>query len=215
MTYQTEEEQVERIKELWRSHGIPLLTGAILALAGVFGWNAWTSNQETKAANASAVYQTMLESVLGQEEDDVEARTRAAELAQRLRDEYPGSRYATYAGLMQARLAVEAEDFAAAEGLLKEVVDKADDEGLKEVAKQRLARVLAQQERAEEALALFDSEVSGQLLAGREEIRGDLLLGLGRTDEAREAYQSALRAIPDRQARPQLQLKIDDLAEEA
>ena len=215
MSYQTEEEQVERIKELWRSHGMPLLTGAVLALAGVFGWNAWSNYQETQAANASALYQTMLESVLGQEEDNLESRTRAAELAQRLRDEYPGSGYSAYAGLMQARLAVEAEDFDTAESLLKEVVDQTDDEGLKEVAKQRLARVLAQQERAEEALALFDSEVSGQLLAGREEIRGDLLLGLGRTDEAREAYQSALRAIPDRQARPQLQLKIDDLAEEA
>lgn len=215
MTYQTEEEQVERIKEMWRSHGVPLLTGAVLALAGVFGWNTWTNHQETQAANASALYQTMLESVLGQEEDNVESRTRAAELAQRLRDEYPRSRYSRYAGLMQARLAVEAEDFPTAERLLKEVVDNAGDEALKEVARQRLARVMGQQERAEEALVLFDSDVSGQLLAGREEVRGDLLLVLGRTEEAREAYQSALRAIPDRQARPQLQLKIDDLAEEA
>lgn len=214
MTNQTEEEQVERIKELWRQHGMPLLTGVVLALAGVFGWNAWTNYQETQSANASALYQTMLESVLGQEPDNVESRTRAAELAQQLRDEYPDSRYSRYAALMQARLAVEAQDFATAERLLNEVVDNADDEALKEVARQRLARVLGQQERAEEALALFDSEVSGQLLAGREEIRGDLLLGLGRTEEAREAYQSALRAIPDRQARPQLQLKIDDLAEE-
>ncbi|MEH6389631.1 MULTISPECIES: tetratricopeptide repeat protein [Pseudomonas] len=215
MAYQTEEEQVEKIKELWQRHGMPLLTGAMLALAGVFGWNAWTDYRDTQAANASALYQTMLESVLGQEETTVEGRTRAAELAQQLRDEYPGSRYSRYAGLMQARLAVEAGDFATAERLLNEVVENADDEALKEIAKQRLARVLAQQERAEEALALFDSEVSGPLLAGREEIRGDLLLGLGRTEEAREAYQSALRAIPDRQARPQLQLKIDDLAEEA
>ena len=35
MTYQTEEEQVQRIKELWSSHGVPLLTGVVLALAGV------------------------------------------------------------------------------------------------------------------------------------------------------------------------------------
>ncbi|HDZ56570.1 MAG TPA: tetratricopeptide repeat protein [Pseudomonas xinjiangensis] len=212
MSYQTEEEQVERIKELWRRHGVPLLTGAVLALAGVFGWNAWTDYKQTQAANASALYQTMLEAVLSNE--TVESRTQAAELAEQLRSDYPGTQYAQFAALMQAKLAVEAEDFAGAEKLLNEVANSAD-AALGEVARQRLARVLAQQERAEEALELFTTEVTGQLLAGREEIRGDLLLGLGREEEAREAYRSALEAIEDPRARPQLQLKLDDLAEEA
>jgi len=212
VSYQTEEEQVERIKELWRRHGVPLLTGAVLALAGVFGWNAWTDYKQTQAANASALYQTMLEAVLSNE--TVESRTQAAELAEQLRSDYPGTQYAQFAALMQAKLAVEAEDFAGAEKLLNEVANSAD-AALGEVARQRLARVLAQQERAEEALELFTTEVTGQLLAGREEIRGDLLLGLGREEEAREAYRSALEAIEDPRARPQLQLKLDDLAEEA
>ena len=51
--------------------------------------------------------------------------------------------------------------------------------------------------------------------AGREEVRGDLLLALGRKSEARAAYQAAIEALEDASARPQLQLKLDDLAEEA
>lgn len=213
MTYQTEEEQVEKIKELWSRHGMPLLTGVVLALAGVFGWNGWNNYQSAQSANASALYQSMLEAVLGDE--SVQARTRAAELAEQLRSDYPKTRYAQFAALMQARLAVEADDFAGAETLLREVVERRGDETLQEIARQRLARVLAQQERAEEGLALFNGAVSGELLAGREEVRGDLLLTLGRQAEARSAYQAALEALEDPRARPQLQLKLDDLAEEA
>lgn len=213
MSYQTEEEQVERLKELWRRHGIPLLTGAALALAGVIGWNTWSNHQENQAVNASALYQAMLESVL--EEDSAEARTRGAELAEQLRSEYPRTRYAQFAGMLQARLAVEAEDYASAERLLREVLDNTNDQAQAEITRQRLARVLAQQERAEEALELFDEPVTGQLLSGREEVRGDLLQGLGRVNEARDAYRAAIRAIEDPRARPQLQLKLDDLAEEA
>ena len=87
---------------------------------------------------------------------------------------------------------------------------------LQEVARQRLARILAQQERAEEALDLFSAPISGaELTASREEVRGDLLVSLGRTEEARAAYKAAVEALTDASARPQLQLKLDDLAEEA
>ncbi|MFT6463715.1 YfgM family protein [Halopseudomonas sp.] len=213
MSYQTEEEQVEKIKELWNRHGIPLLTGVVIALAGVFGWQGWTNYQDTKAANASALYQNMLETVMAGEGE--EARARSAELAEQIRSEYAGTRYAQFAGLMQAKMAVEAGDMSGAEKVLREVADEAGDETLQEVARQRLARVLADQERAEEGLELFSGEVNGALLAGREEVRGDLLLGLGRVDEARAAYTAALEAIEDPRDRPQLQLKLDDLAEEA
>ena len=213
MSNQTEEEQVERIKEVWHRHGVPVLTGVVLALAGVFGWNGWTNYQENKASNASAVYQSMLENVL---QDDSEAsRTRGAELAETLRKDYPGTRYASFAALMQARLAVEAGDFDSAEALLRDVAKDGDDLALQEVARQRLARVLGQLERAEEGLDLFTVPVTGELLAGREEVRGDLLLSLDRVADARQAYQAALEATPDPRTRPQLQLKLDDLAEEA
>lgn len=213
MTYQTEEEQVARLKELWQEHGKPLLTGVVLALAGVFGWQGWNNYQEGQAANASALYQSMLETALSRE--DEAGRTEAVALAEQLREAFPRSHYARFAALMQARMAVEAEDFSGAESLLREVVEGAGDAALEEVARQRLARVLAEQGRHEEGLALFTGSVSGELLAGREEVRGDLLLALGRNADARSAYQAALAALDDPRARPQLQFKLDDLAEEA
>ena len=55
MAYETEDEQVEKIKEMWRQHGVPLLTGVAIALAGVFGWHAWNNYQDTQARNASTL----------------------------------------------------------------------------------------------------------------------------------------------------------------
>jgi len=209
----TEEEQIEHLKDMWRRHGVPVLVGAGLALAAVVGWKVWENHQESQAAEASSAYQTMLETILTAEDDA--SRTRAAELADQLREDYASTRYAEFAGLMQARLAADAGDFAGAETLLESVVQSTNDEALAEIARQRLARVLAQQDRAEAALELFTDEVSGLLLAGREEVRGDLLVSLGRHDEARQAYQTAIEASEDPRNRPQLQLKLDDLAEEA
>src|SRR5690606_39802825 len=112
-----------------------------------------------------------------------------------------GTPNAGCAGPVQARLAVEAEDFAAAESVLREGVEQADDKALQEIARQRLARVLGQLDRAEEALELFSGSVSGELLAGREEVRGDLLQSLGRTADARQAYQAALEATDRKSTR--------------
>lgn len=212
MSYQSDEEQVEKLKELWKRHGMPLLTGVVLALAGTFGWQGWNNYQDGLAANASALYQNMLESALSAE--GVEARSRAAELAEQLRSDYPKTRYATFAALMQARLAVEAEDLPGAERVLREALAATSEPLLKEVISQRLARVLGELEQPEEGLALLSGAVDGDLLAGREEVRGDLLLRLERRSEARAAYQAAIAAATDPRARPQLQLKLDDLAEE-
>ncbi|WP_409365464.1 tetratricopeptide repeat protein, partial [Klebsiella pneumoniae] len=41
MTSRTEDEDLAQIKDWWQRNGKPLVTGGILALAVVFGWQAW------------------------------------------------------------------------------------------------------------------------------------------------------------------------------
>ena len=208
---QTEEEQIAQLKEWWQRNGKPLLAGGVLAVAGVFGWQYWQNYQASQAAAASYIYQQLLENVLSPEVERDTAEV--VELSNKLKSEFAGSPYSQYGALLAAKLAVEAGKLDDAAAELQAVVDKPADATLGELARQRLARVLAAQDKAEEGLTLLDGEASASYQASREELRGDLLKQLQRPAEAREAYQKARAVLADDAAQGTLQLKLDDLAE--
>lgn len=210
MTSRTEEEQLALIKEWWQRNGMPLLTGGALALVIVFGWQGWQKYQTNQAQGASMLYQQLLETVLtpsGQPDAG-----KVSELAGKLKSDYAGTQYAQYGSLFVAKVAVEAGKLDDAAAELRAIVDKPADATLSELARQRLARVLAAQGKAEEALKLLEGDADKAYLASREEIRGDLLVQLGRTDEAHAAYEKAKAALSDDAAVGSLQMKLDDLA---
>ncbi|MDX1713508.1 MAG: tetratricopeptide repeat protein, partial [Halomonas venusta] len=61
----SEEEQLEVIKRWWKENGTSLIAGAVLAAAGVFGWNAWQNYQEGQAEAASVRYQQLVNMTAG------------------------------------------------------------------------------------------------------------------------------------------------------
>ncbi|WP_037008533.1 MULTISPECIES: YfgM family protein [Pseudomonas] len=205
----TEDEQIARLKEWWSRNGMPLVTGGLLALAVVFGWQAWQNHQTNKAQGASVVYQQLVETALGSEKPDT---ARVAELAAQLKNDFGGTHYAQFGSLFVAKVAVEAGQLDEAAAELRTVLDKPASADLEELARQRLARVLSAQGKGEEGLALLDGKVDAAYLAGREEVRGDLLLQLGRKQEAFAAYTKAKEALPVNGAAGTLQIKLDDLA---
>ena len=205
----TEDEQIARLKEWWSRNGMPLVTGGLLALAVVFGWQAWQNHQTNKAQGASVVYQQLVETALGSEKPDT---ARVAELAAQLKNDFGGTHYAQFGSLFVAKVAVEAGQLDEAAAELRTVLDKPASADLEELARQRLARVLSAQGKGEEGLALLHGKVDAAYLAGREEVRGDLLLQLGRKQEAFAAYTKAKEALPVNGAAGTLQIKLDDLA---
>ncbi|MCQ4346142.1 tetratricopeptide repeat protein [Pseudomonas stutzeri] len=211
MTSQTEEEQLAAIKDWWQRNGKPLLAGGALALVGMFGWQFWQNHQTNQTHAASVLYQQLVEITLNSPaEPDV---AKVGELAGRLGKDFAGSHYAQYASLLLARVAVDSGRLDEAAAELRKVLDKPADATLGEVARQRLARVLAAQEKTEEALALLAGEAAAAFVAGREELRGDLLARLGRSGEARSAYEKARAALPQEAGLGTLQIKLDDLAD--
>nr|WP_242529848.1 tetratricopeptide repeat protein [Pseudomonas parafulva] len=198
------------VKDWWNRNGKPLLTGALLAGVVVLGWNTWHKYQNNQSQGASQLYQALLETSLtptGQPD-----ATRVAELAGKLKSEFGGTTYAQYGSLFVAKVAVESGKLDDAAGELKAIVDKPADATLGEIARQRLARVLAAQNKAEDALKLLDGDAEKAFLASREELKGDLLVQLGRTADAHGAYEKAKAALSDEAAVGGLQLKLDDLA---
>ncbi|HUE93144.1 tetratricopeptide repeat protein [Pseudomonas sp.] len=189
---------------------MPLLTGVALALVAVFGWQGWQKYQANQSQGASLVYQQLLEAALdpsGQPDAG-----KVAELANTLKNDFAGSHYAQYGSLFVAKVAVEAGKLDDAASELQAIVDKPADDSLAELARQRLARVLAAQDKAEAALKLLDGKVEPAFAASREELKGDVLVQLGRNDDAYTAYEKAKAALAEDAAVGGLQMKLDDLA---
>ncbi|KJH80516.1 tetratricopeptide repeat protein [Pseudomonas sp. KSR10] len=209
MTSGTEEEQLAQIKEWWQRNGKPLLLGGLLALVLVFGWQFWQKHQLNQAQGASALYQQLLNVALEQDGADTAEVSRLGNLLQK---EFAGSHYAQYGSLFVAKVAVETGRLDEAAAELRRVLDKPADRTLEELARQRLARILAAQDKAEEGLALLKGEAVEAFGASREELRGDLLVKLGRPDEAHAAYSKAKELLSQDAAIGGLQLKLDDLA---
>ncbi|HAQ87059.1 MAG TPA: GTP-binding protein, partial [Pseudomonas sp.] len=129
-----------------------------------------------------------------------------------LQKEFAGSHYAQYGSLFVAKVAVESGRLDEAATELQAVLDKPADKTLEELARQRMARVLAAQDKAEDGLALLDGEAVDAFAASREELRGDLLVQLQRPEEAHAAYSKAKELLSQDAAIGGLQLKLDDLA---
>ena len=209
MTSGTEEEQLAQIKDWWQRNGKPLVLGAVIALVLVFGWQFWQKHQINQAQSASVVYQQLLDAALESGEADAAEVSRLGNL---LKKDFAGTHYAQYGSLFVAKVAVESGRLDEAASELRSIVDKPADKTLDELARQRLARVLAAQGKADEAIKLLDGKVDAAFVASREELRGDLLVQLGRNDEAHAAYSKAKESLSQDAAIGGLQMKLDDLA---
>ncbi len=210
MVSRTDDEELAVIKDWWQRNGKPLLTGSVLALVLVFGWQGWQKYQANQAHGASMVYQQLLETALNPSGQPDPAKV--AELANTLKSDFAGSHYAQYGRLFVAKVAVESGKLDDAAAELQAILDKPVDDTLAELARQRLARVLAAQDKVEEALKLLEGDAGQAYLASREELKGDLLVKLGRSDDAYAAYVKAKAALAEEAAVGGLQMKLDDLA---
>ena len=207
----TEEEQVEYIKNWWKENGNSLLISVAIAVAGVFGWKTWVSNQEATAANASAIYEN-ISSVVTAASIDAAQRQSAFHLGDELKEDYASSAYTPMASMLLARAAAEAGQLDQAKTELAFVLaSDAADEPMKQLAQLRLARVAMAQGDLAAAESALAAVTSTQYASLQSELSGDLAFAKGDLDAARSAYAKAIESA-DQQSRSLIQLKLDDIA---
>lgn len=210
----TEEEQVEAIKNWWNENGKSLLVTIAVVLAGYFGWNGYQDNKVAQGEAASNLYQQLVNQAtkplaLQTEADKAEIEV----IATQIKEEFSGSLYAQFSGLYLAKFAIEANDFDTAAAELQALVDTADKGPVAYLAQVRLARVLIQQKKYDEALALVQTTPEASFTAQYEEVKGDALFAKGDLSTASDAYQAARTAAASLGINTEvLQRKIDDLA---
>jgi len=201
----TEEEQVEQLRKWWQKNGKTVLLALIVGLSALGATRYWMSQQESERVQASAIYDTLLAAL---EQNDAAVVT---EQGGTLLSHYSSTPYAALAALALAKVKYEQGDATSAESYLRWVLDKQDDEGMKHIARLRLARVMLDGGRASAALDLLTGVNPGEFGAAYEELRGDIYVALNKPEEARRAYLAA-RTATGRVADPRLlQMKLEDV----
>lgn len=189
-------EQLEALKRWWKQYGAGLALALVLGIGGWFGWQQWQSARESRAQAASLVYEEMMSAIGTSAVEDLagEPLKAVAAAAEKLRADYAGTNYERLARLMLARLALARDDLDAAAAELRAVMDDDGDAELALVARLRLVRVLAAQQRYDDALHLAEGEFPQAVAAEFAEARGDIHALRGEREAARSAYQAALDA---------------------
>ncbi|MGD2112222.1 MAG: tetratricopeptide repeat protein [Gammaproteobacteria bacterium] len=205
-THVTDEEQLESIKKWWRENGSSIITGVILGVAVLFGGKAWFAWRENVAQQASDVYTAMIGAL--QQGDSMATTERAGILI----SDYSSTPYAALAALTIARLRIEEGELDAAQAQLQWVVDNADTEYLRTIARLRLARVLLARQDLDGAEAVLNAAgpaaEAGVMFA---ELQGDLHSARDELEQAAAAYRQALAIMPpDYPGSHLLQLKFDN-----
>lgn len=206
-THYDDEAQAERLKQWWKENWMALAGGLVIGLAAIFGWEAWQSHTDSRNQRASHMYEDLKNALADSRRED------AVRIGDALAGEYAATPYAAGAALFLAAEAVKSGDLDTALNRLRWVREHGSDEGLRQVARLREARVLWQQGQLDAALALLGDD-AGEFSALAEELRGDIRLAQGDRGAARAAYEKALAAsADDSAARAGLQRKLDDLAD--
>ncbi len=207
MAIETEEEQVEKIKAWWKRNGSTLIIGVVFGVTALFATQYWRNAQSTEQEAASILFTSVLSGV---EDGDVK---KVMESGSPVLAEYSHSPYAALTAFALAKVKHEADDLEAAQTYLKWVLDHSDDMAMLHIARLRLALVILDQEKGEEALALLEGVDQGAFVSQYEELRGDIQVSLGHYEKARQAYTVAVStAKGDLSVQ---QMKLDDLPGDA
>jgi predicted negative regulator of RcsB-dependent stress response len=207
MAYDLEEqEQLAQLKAWWQKYGNAILTAITIVLFGFAAYNGWRWYQREQAKTAAGIY--------GQLEQAVDARDAAKvqTLAVSIQEHYGRTVYAAIAALQAAKVNADTGDLAKAAEQLRWVIDKSGHDELAMIARVRLAGVLLDQKKYDEALQALTFEAPAAYMPAVLDRRGDVLAAQNKTEEARAAYRDALaKAEAQHPLRAIIQLKLDAL----
>ncbi len=208
--YDSEQEQIDALKKWWKDNGKTMVVGVVLGLGGVLGWSSWQNYTATQESRASSMFNQVVNDA-GQE-----LAPKVGEQGEQLVREFPDSGYAIYTKLLLAASAYKSGDVAAAKAHLEWVEQHGKRDAFVEIAKIRLAKVVADDKEFDRALGLLDEVKLQAYDLTVLETRGDLLVESGKDDEAAKAYRQALGSADiSPRTRSRIQLKLDDLGLEA
>ncbi|MCL5260882.1 MAG: tetratricopeptide repeat protein [Gammaproteobacteria bacterium] len=200
--HESDQEQIQLIKDWWKQYGSAILTGVIVFLVANFGWRYWHQTTALRIARASVTYTQVLNAFDQKKTEDAES------LAKNLMQDYKRSPYASLAAFLLAKNAVQDKNYSAAIEDLQWIINHAKSKSFRQVARIRLARVLIATKKpqlANEALSALDDPA---YLAMVDETKGDIFALLGDNENAMQSYRKALNESKPELTAPLLEMKV-------
>lgn len=201
-----ERESLEDLKAWWARWGTAVTVVAVIACAvaiGVQGWRWYTAKQ---ADEAGALYGAL--TAAARSNDLPKAKDTTAQLT----DRFARTGYAPRGALVLAKLLFDSGDAAGAKAQLQWVIDRGDEAELKEIARYRLAEILLDEKKYDDALKVLDAKHGDPFAGLYADLRGDALAAAGKPAEARAAYEVALAKLDAKsQYKQYVQVKLEAL----
>ena len=185
-----EQEQIDALKAFWAKYGNLIMWTVTLVLAVFAAWTWWQKMERDKAAVASTMYGEMQSAAAAGDDK------RAAQILGDMKSKAAKTTYTQLGALLAAKTQADKGDTVNATANLQWVAEHGNDENAA-VAHLRLAGLLADAKKYDDALkelALVKPASFSALVSDR---RGDIELAQGQKDAAVKAYKAAYDGLPD------------------
>jgi predicted negative regulator of RcsB-dependent stress response len=182
----SEKEQIEQIRSWWSEYGGYVIFGVAAGALLLFGVNYYKTSKLESQLEASALYESLTNSVASGNLEQAEVA------ADELDNAFAETSYAAQSKLAMARLYMDKNRDQDAADALSALLEAPASEELKQLARLRLARILLYQDKPQAVVDLLEGQESSGFEPAFGEVLGDAYHALGRIAEAEAAYQAVL-----------------------
>jgi predicted negative regulator of RcsB-dependent stress response len=181
-----EQEQVDELKARWKKYGNYITRGVIVffVLYGLF--QGWSYYQTKQSLGASEAYQSIV--VL-----DEKNTKEIMQKSQNLIDDFGGTPYASRAAILFAKASYLEGLKDKAKEKLEWASNHAKESATESIALIQLGQILVEEKKYEDALKKVNEVDNEGYLGLSNDLKGDILNAMGKKEEAKKAYQEALK----------------------
>lgn len=186
-TYNHEDQDsIDGIKTWWDKFGTAITVVLTMLLVTIGGTQAWKYYQQQQAQQAADLY------VLLQQVQLSNDPARINDAAHLLTEGFPSNGYAPRAAFVAAEADVQAGNNKRAIQNLQWVIDNAKETAMHDLARLRIAGILLDEEKYDEALRLMSTPHDATFAGLYLDRKGDILAASKKIAEARLSYQAAI-----------------------
>jgi predicted negative regulator of RcsB-dependent stress response len=189
-TYDLEQqEQIDQFKHFWTTYG-NLITWALVLVVGAYAaWTGYNYWQNERGAKAAVLFEELDRAVIRGEADKVNR------VFTDMKDNFGGATYTEHGALLAAQFQSAKGKPDEARASLQWLVEHGKNKNLTVIARLRLAGILLDQKKFDEALKQIDTDVPDEYKGLASDRKGDILYAQGKKPEALAAYQEAYKAM--------------------